>query len=211
MTTIAAIAFLWVLAFAIFLMPARMDGRWMVRKATPGTGVLGTVLNVVMCFMLAKLVVVIVGVVLVFGHFDVFPHFNDDPQHFGLFFVAVLLFLGGPLRNGFEAGFSPIRIFVLAAKAGGRAARSTFRVAPADVVKALLDCGEARFDHRLKFEVGEDIWQVLFDAFADEFTDIVGFYALRDAFPDHIDSLGKWARSRQGTEPPLEALGEIAS
>jgi len=44
------------------------------------------------------------------------------------------------------------------------------------VVKALLDCGEARFDHRLKFEVGEDIWQVLFDAFADEFTDKVGNY-----------------------------------
>jgi hypothetical protein len=29
------------------------------------------------------------------------------------------------------------------------------------VVKALLDCGEARFDHRLKFEVGEDrFWHV---------------------------------------------------
>ena len=55
------------------------------------------------------------------------------------------------------------------------------------------------------------IYGVLFDAFADEFTDIVGFYALRDAFPDHIDLLGKWARSRQGTELPLEALGEIAS
>src|SRR4030081_3256071 len=78
-----------------------------------------------------------------------------------------------------------------------------FRVAPADVVKALLDCGEARFDHRLKFEVGEDIWQVLFDAFADEFTDIVGLYALRDAFPEHIDPLGTWARSRQGRERPL--------
>src|SRR5450631_679493 len=91
----------------------------------------------------------------------------------------------------------------------GRAARSTFRVAPADVVKALLDCGEARFDHRLKFEVGEDIWQVLFDAFADEFTDIVGLYALRDAFPEHIEPLGKWARSRQGTErPPRSAWGD---
>src|ERR1700675_365685 len=77
--------------------------------------------------------------------------------------------------------------------------------------QALLDCGEARFDHRLKFEVGEDICQVLFDAFADEFTDIVGFYALRDAFPEHIDPLGTWARSRQGRERPLEALGEIAS
>jgi hypothetical protein len=96
-------------------------------------------------------------------------------------------------------------------QAGGRAACSTFRVAPADVVKALLDCGEARFDHRLKFEVGEDIWPVLFDAFADEFTDIVGIYALRDAFPDHIDVLGKWARSRQGTDRPLKALGEIAT
>ena len=40
------------------------------------------------------------------------------------------------------------------------------------MVKALLDCGEARFDHRLKFEVGEDIWQILFNAFAHEFTDI---------------------------------------
>ena len=38
------------------------------------------------------------------------------------------------------------------------------------MVKALLDCREARFDHRLKFEVGEDIWPVPFDAFADEFT-----------------------------------------
>ena len=113
--------------------------------------------------------------------------------------------------DGFEVGISPIRIFVLAAKAGGRAARSTFRVAPADVVKALLDCGEARFDHRLKFEVGEDIWPVLFDAFADEFTGLDGIYALRDAFPDHIDVLGSWARSRQGTDRPLKALGEIAS
>src|SRR5882724_10235971 len=95
-------------------------------------------------------------------------------------------------------------------QAGGRAARSTFRVAPADVVKALLDCGEARFDHRLKFEVGEDIWPVLFDAFADEFTGIDGIYALRDACPDHIDLQGTWARSRQGTDRPLEALGEIA-
>jgi hypothetical protein len=40
------------------------------------------------------------------------------------------------------------------------------------VRKALLDCGEARFDHRLKFEVSEDIWPALFDAFADEFTDM---------------------------------------
>src|SRR5436190_20677126 len=48
-----------------------------------------------------------------------------------------------------------------------------------------------------------------FDAFADEFTDIVGFYALRDAFPEHIGPLGTWARSRQGRERPLEALGEI--
>ena len=39
--------------------------------------------------------------------------------------------------------------------------KAAFRVAPADVVKALLDFGEARFDHRLKFEVGEDIWPVL--------------------------------------------------
>src|SRR5450631_3973768 len=93
----------------------------------------------------------------------------------------------------------------------GRAARSTFRVAPADVVKALLDCGEARFDHRPKFEVGEDIRPVLFDAFADEFTGIDGIYALRDACPDQIDLQGKWARSRQGTDRPLEALGEIAS
>jgi hypothetical protein len=79
------------------------------------------------------------------------------------------------------------------AQADGGAARSTFRAAPTDVVKALLDCGEARFDHRLKFEVGEDIWPVLFDTFADEFTDIDGIYALSDAFPDPIDLLGKWA------------------
>jgi hypothetical protein len=45
------------------------------------------------------------------------------------------------------------------------AARSPFRVATPDVVKALLDGGEARFDHRLEFEVGEDIGPVLFDAF----------------------------------------------
>jgi hypothetical protein len=89
-------------------------------------------------------------------------------------------------------------------------ARATFRVAPADVVKALLDCCEARFDHRLKFEVGEDIWPVLFDAFADEFTGIDGINTLRDAFPDHADLLGKWARSRQGTDLPLETLREIA-
>jgi hypothetical protein len=93
----------------------------------------------------------------------------------------------------------------------GFAARSTFRVAPADVVKALLDGGETRFNHRLKFEVGEDIGQVLLDAFADEFADIVGVYALRDAFPDHVDPLGTRARSRHGRERPLEALGEIAS
>jgi hypothetical protein len=74
--------------------------------------------------------------------------------------------------------------------------RSTFRVAPADVVKALLDCGEARFDHRLKFEVGEDIWPVIFDAFADEFTGIDGIYALRDACPDHIDLHGEARTAR---------------
>jgi hypothetical protein len=55
------------------------------------------------------------------------------------------------------------------------------------------------------------LWPVLFDAFADEFTGIDGIYALRDAFPDHIDVLGSWARSRQGTDRPLKALGEIAS
>src|SRR4029079_12069846 len=92
-----------------------------------------------------------------------------------------------------------------------KGARSTFRVAPADVVKALLDCGEARFNNRLKFEVGKDIWPVLFDAFANEFTGIDGIYTLRDALPDHIDVLGKWARSRQGTDRPLEAFGEIAA
>ena len=91
------------------------------------------------------------------------------------------------------------------------AARSTFRVTPADVVEALLDGGEARFDHRLEFEVGEDIGPVLFDTFADEFTDIEGIYALRDALPDHIDLLGKWARCRQGTDRPFKALGKIAS
>lgn len=71
-----------------------------------------------------------------------------------------------------------------------------FRAAPADVVKALLDCGEARFDDRLEFEVGEDIRPVVFDAFADEFTDIEGIDALGDAFADQIDPLGDGARSR---------------
>src|SRR5258708_38506605 len=95
-------------------------------------------------------------------------------------------------------------------KAAGRAARSTFRGAPADMVEALLDGGEARFDHRLEFEVGEDIGPVLFDAFADEFTDIEGIYALGDAFPDHIDLLGARARSWHGTDRPFEAVGESA-
>jgi hypothetical protein len=31
--------------------------------------------------------------------------------------------------------------------------KAAFRVSPADVVKALPDCAETRFDHRLKFEV----------------------------------------------------------
>jgi hypothetical protein len=43
--------------------------------------------------MLAKLVVVIGGIVLVFGHFEVFPHLNNDPKHFGLFFVGIFLFV----------------------------------------------------------------------------------------------------------------------
>src|SRR5258708_35365365 len=94
-------------------------------------------------------------------------------------------------------------------KAAGRAARSTFRVAPADMVEALLDGGEARFDHRFEFEVGEDIGQVLFDAFADEFTDIEGIYAPGDAFPDHIDLLADRARGRHGSQATFDALGVV--
>src|ERR1700682_3127196 len=91
------------------------------------------------------------------------------------------------------------------------AARSPFRRAPAEVVEALLDGGEARFDHRLELEVGEYVGQILFDAFADEFTDIEGINAPGDAFPDHLDLLGERARNRHGLERLCEAPGEIAS
>lgn len=91
MITLATLALIWVLAFAIFFVPARMIGTWLVRKSSPGAGFV--FLNVCICFMIAKLIVVIGVVVLVFGRFEVFPHVNDDPEHFGLFFVAVLLFV----------------------------------------------------------------------------------------------------------------------
>lgn len=92
MTTIATLALIWIVAFAIFFFPARMIGAWIVRLP-PVPGLLGVALNVAMCFMIAKLVVVIAGIVLLFGRFDVLPHFNKDPMHFGLFFVAALLFV----------------------------------------------------------------------------------------------------------------------
>ena len=116
-----------------------------------------------------------------------------------------LVFAVGSHQEGLGSDFAEVR------QVWWRAARSTFRVAPADVVKALLDGGEARFDHRLEFEVGEDIGPVVFDAFADEFTDIEGIYAPGDAFPDHLDLLGDRTLSRYGTERPFEALGKIAS
>jgi hypothetical protein len=78
------------------------------------------------------------------------------------------------------------------------------------VVKSLLDCGgEARFDHRLKFEVGEDIWPILFDAFADEFTGIDGIYALRDACPDHIDLQSMVPEVGKVGTAPSKRLGRL--
>ena len=59
--------------------------------------------------------------------------------------------------------------------------------------------------------VGEDVGQILFDAFADELADIEWVYALRDAFPDHLGHFGERARRRHGLEPLCEAPEEIAS
>lgn len=58
-----------------------------------------------------------------------------------------------------------------------------------------------------------DIGPVVFDDFADEFTDIKRIDAPGDAFADPIDTLGVRARRRQVTERPFpfEALGKIAS
>src|SRR3954447_7788560 len=39
-------------------------------------------------------------------------------------------------------------------------------------VEALPDCRETRFDHRFEFIIGENIWPVVFDSFADKFADI---------------------------------------
>ena len=90
MTIVATIGLIWVLAFAFLLVPTR----WIAaRMAKSAAGWPGVALSICLCFVIAKFVVAVVCVVLVFGQFEVFPHFNRDPLHFGFFFVGVLLFV----------------------------------------------------------------------------------------------------------------------
>ena len=84
------------------------------------------------------------------------------------------------------------------------------RIALADVVEARLDRGETRFDERLELGVGEDVWPVVLDAFADELADVNGINALGNAVANPLDAFRDRAGSRYRADRPFEALGQIA-
>jgi hypothetical protein len=88
--TIIALVAIWVLAFAILVVPARPIGAWMARR---DAGPLLAILNIILCSVIAFNVVLVGWLALIIGARDLFPHVKNDPLNFGLFFVAALLFL----------------------------------------------------------------------------------------------------------------------
>lgn len=89
METLAVLAFLWVLIYAMLFLPARKAGIWIAR---PVDGLAGTSLSILCCFVLAWSVVIFVWLALkVGGREIVFPKVNAD--YFNPSYVAVILFV----------------------------------------------------------------------------------------------------------------------
>ncbi|QOZ35614.1 hypothetical protein [Bradyrhizobium sp. CCBAU 53421] len=88
MDKLAVLAFLWAIAFAMLFLPARKVGTWIAR---PRDGLAGTALSILLCFVLAWGVVLFGRLALVLVGHHVFPPIN--PDFFGLYYVAVLLFV----------------------------------------------------------------------------------------------------------------------
>jgi len=103
MEELAVLAFVWALAFAMLLLPARKAGRWIAR---PPDGYAGAALSVLFCFAIAWMVVLLAWLALKIGGRQVFPHVKAD--YFGLFFVAVLLFM--PAFASLIAGYLHARM-----------------------------------------------------------------------------------------------------
>lgn len=100
MKAIAFIAVTWVLVFGLLFLPVRPVGKWMVRL---GKGPLSTILDILLCAVLAWNVVVIGWVALIFWRPDFFPHVNSDPKGFGMISAAILLFV--PAFLAFFVGY----------------------------------------------------------------------------------------------------------
>ena len=79
-----------------------------------------------------------------------------------------------------------------------------------NTVEASFDRGEAGFDAGLELEIGEDIGPVVLDAFANEFADIIGIDARRNAFANDLESFQERRRKRCGVDRSSKTLWQIA-
>jgi hypothetical protein len=100
MLLIGQILAAWVLVFLCALYPARWVGPWIERISQ------NTLLGVVMCIVVAKLVVVLCATILVFARLSVLSHVNTDVT-FAIFFTAVLF--GVPVFSALVLGFRHAR------------------------------------------------------------------------------------------------------
>ncbi len=80
----------WVLAFGIFVLPARPVGRRMARQ---GKGPISVILDIILCAVIALNVALLGWLALMVWGPDFFPHVKSDPMGFGMFFAAILLFV----------------------------------------------------------------------------------------------------------------------
>ena len=87
METLAALAFVWAMIFAMLFLPARKAGTWIARRPD---GSAGTILSILLCFVLAWGLVLLGWLALMLGGRAVFPHVKAE--YFGLSYVAAVLF-----------------------------------------------------------------------------------------------------------------------
>src|SRR4029453_17508186 len=80
------------------------------------------------------------------------------------------------------------------------------RLSSPDTVEALLDGCEAIVDCRLELRISENIRPVVFDAFANEFTDIEGIDAVGDPLPDHLDARSLQRCTHDRSRKPLRDI-----